>query len=118
MVLIMEFALYNDISCFIKNMAIIIGIIIVANFITIVMHPGGLYTDSRGWKANWVMGYYNSHIFTYLPWLAFSYMYIYKLRGKLSACIYNMWNLYGWFENIFSGIRYCFYYNGFFIKGF
>ena len=57
MVLIMEFALYNDISCFIKNMAIIIGIIIVANFITIVMHPGGLYTDSRGWKANWVMGY-------------------------------------------------------------
>lgn len=31
MVLIMEFALYNDISCFIKNMAIIIGIIIVAN---------------------------------------------------------------------------------------
>ena len=85
MVLIMEFALYNDISCFIKNMAIIIGIIIVANFITIVMHPGGLYTDSRGWKANWVMGYYNSHIFTYLPWLAFSYMYIYKLRGKLSV---------------------------------
>lgn len=49
------------------------------------MHPGGLYTDSRGWKANWVMGYYNSHIFTYLPWLAFSYMYIYKLRGKLST---------------------------------
>ena len=37
MVLIMEFALYNDISCFIKNMAIIIGIIIVANFITIVI---------------------------------------------------------------------------------
>ena len=67
MVLIMEFALYNDISCFIKNMAIIIGIIIVANFITIVMHPGGLYTNSRGWKANWVMGYYNLHIFTYLP---------------------------------------------------
>ena len=38
--------------------------------------------------------------------------------GNWSACIYNMWNLYGWFENIFSGIRYCFYYNGFFIKGF
>ncbi len=100
MVLIMEFALYNDISCFIKNMAIIIGIIIVANFITIVMHPYGLYTDSRGWKANWVMGYYNSHIFTYLPWLAFSYMYIYKLRGKLSVmelvCLYLQYVEFIW----------------------
>lgn len=82
--ILMEIALKNDLGMFIKSIAIILSSIIILNLLTLYIYPNGMYVDSRGWTANWLLGYYNSHIFVYLPWLLCILLWIYSKQNKFS----------------------------------
>lgn len=70
--------------------AIILAGTIVINFITMILWPGGMYTDTRGWTTNYFLGYRNLHIYFYLPFFVlYGLTCIYK-KGELSKLFFAM----------------------------
>lgn len=44
-------------------------LIILINFMSIVIFPRGMYIDDRNWWQNYILGFKNRHIYTFLPCL-------------------------------------------------
>jgi O-antigen ligase len=66
------------------------GIVVVINFITILLFPEGMYeVKLNEYTQNWLLGYKNAHIYTYLPFLlCLMLLSVYK-KGKITAiCIF------------------------------
>ena len=61
----------------------VIGVIIFLNVITVFLFPDGMYANIRGDEGNWILGYYNVHIFIILPWLIIFFICSIKRNGKL-----------------------------------
>lgn len=73
LVLLLELFCRNGIQrTFLEVVSFWLGSYIVINVITILLFPGGMYVDDRGWTQNYFFGYKNSHIYIYLPYLACS----------------------------------------------
>ena len=102
LVLLTEYYLRNNFKLYIKTFLFLFEILVVINFITMILHPEGLYTTSlytlnlqivTGYTENWFLGYRNIHILIILPTLVFSFLYSYmdgekiKLRTKLLIII-------------------------------
>jgi O-antigen ligase len=57
---------------------------LIINVITILMYPLGMYINELGWNLNYFLGYYNLHIFYYIPFMLFFLICSYHKRGRLT----------------------------------
>lgn len=55
---------------FLDSFSFVLIALVVLNFMSIIMFPGGIYVDYRNFSANYLFGYKNAHIYTFLPCLA------------------------------------------------
>lgn len=81
--LILEFYLYRNISVFITVFVWLNGMVVLLNILTVFLFPYGMYENTRGDTGNWLLGYYNAHFFTVLPWLALFLLCSLRKNGKL-----------------------------------
>lgn len=65
----------------IDRLAALLAILVLANLATIMLFPNGMYHDVN--VNNWLLGYNNGHIVTYMPALFFSYQYWYYRKKRL-----------------------------------
>lgn len=63
-----------------KAIYIILGLLVIANFITILLYPGGMYVTGTTNLAyeNWLLGFKNKHIIFYMPLLIADFMLAYS----------------------------------------
>lgn len=52
---------------FLKSLACLLSILVALNLVSLMMFPEGIYTDDRGWKQNYFLGFKNLHIYFFLP---------------------------------------------------
>lgn len=81
-ILIME-VFQKHMKTYIYILGCIIGFLIFINVLTVFLFPGGMYVNARGDEGNWVLGYYNVHIFEILPWLIIFFICSLRKNGKL-----------------------------------
>ena len=85
---------------FIKSLVWLLLIFVALNFVSLILFPNGMYTDSRWWTNNYFLGYKNLHIYYFLPCIfcasLYSYIrqenriFIYLLLGLLLvSCLLN-----------------------------
>ena len=78
-----NYGISNDRKIFLKSFETLLSILIIINFITILAHPVGLYMNDTGYIENWFLGYKNSHILYFLPYILVSFLNSYIDYGKL-----------------------------------
>ena len=61
----------NVIDEMISTFILVNGIFIILNLLVIIFYNEGLYYDDRGWGTNYLLGYRNLNIYTYLPFICF-----------------------------------------------
>lgn len=85
-ILFFELYLRIDIQNLIKIIVFILSIEILLNLFSLIQYPYpyGMYVNDNKWTRNWFLGYYNLHIFVFLPWLCFSEIILIKKKGKIS----------------------------------
>lgn len=82
--LVLEFYIQRDISVFIRTFVWLVGGIVFLNAILVLLYPNGMYINTRGDTGNWLLGYYNAHFFTVLPWCILFLTTSTKKHGKLT----------------------------------
>lgn len=82
--MIADFYIAADLKSFIQALFFVLGIIVISNALLVFLFPQGMYTIPRGDTENWLLGYYNAHIFTCLPWLVLYLMRSVSKFGKLT----------------------------------
>jgi len=68
---------------FFKTCYYVLSCLVIINLITILLYPDGMYVDFRDWEENWFLGYRNSHVYIFLPTIAFAYLMNLK-NGRLN----------------------------------
>lgn len=81
--LIFDYWLRKKYERFLKILNIFLVVLILANFATIIVFPQGMYETSL-YKANWILGYKNSHFGYVMTALASVTIQAYKKNRKLT----------------------------------
>lgn len=83
---IIEYGIRNDIKNFLNSFEFLLYLIIIINFITIILFPGGMYTShsvSFITKLNWFLGFKNNQIIFIIPAIVISILNSYYVYNKL-----------------------------------
>jgi len=80
----------NLFSEFVRCLSFWLGILIVANLVTMILYPNGMYVDNNGWTENFLFSFKNMHIYMFLPYLAAKPLADLLKEGKLSWSFYVM----------------------------
>ena len=94
--LILEYFNKEDLSVFLNTILFLLGLTITINFATLIIFPDTMYIDFRGWTSNWFLGFRNSHIYTYLPWLIIMLIKSYQKHGKLTWTMIALIGCFVW----------------------
>lgn len=74
---------------FFEIISLLLCFFVVLNFVTLLIFPGGMYTDDRGWRTgNFFLGNKNRFMYFFIPCLAFTAMKHYIKFGKLKTSFY------------------------------
>lgn len=90
---------YNK-NNFLDALEITFMILVFINFITIIIFPEGIYTNSAAYDTNYFLGYDNNLIMFILPAITVSFMNSYRKYNKLSNTTIILY-----FISLFSIIR-------------
>ena len=69
----------------ISRLAVLLSVLVVANLISILVFPNGMYHDAN--QNNYLLGYNNGHIVVLMPALFFSYQRWYYRKKRLQLII-------------------------------
>lgn len=80
----------DEIAQLLSSMATILSVIIIFNLITIIAYPNGMYINSNGLSSNWLMGYKNNFIYSYMAYLISAGLSNLLKREEISIGTYVM----------------------------
>ena len=86
--LVTDYGIRKDTKNFLNAICIVLNILIIYNFITLMLYPQGMYTNSTGYTKNWVLGYKNTHILYIIPAIILNYVRKNYNKEKLSIFDY------------------------------
>ena len=81
--MLIEIGIAYSARSFLRALITILGVLIFANFISILLYPNGMYITR--FTNNWILGYDNVHVLYILPFLCF--FAIYTVENNSSALL-------------------------------
>lgn len=98
--LVVEYGILKDLRSFLIAQMIFFGVLVLANFITILIYRWGMYYSMDYYYDNWFLGFKSSHIVFQMAFLFFAAMFV-DLYAKKKR--YILWIALA--ISIFSNIR-------------
>lgn len=87
--LIIDYGIKYDLKHILRAFILILSVLCLTNTLSVILYPHGLYMNSTGYIANWVLGYKNTLILFLMPWVISSILYSLIYKNKLT-----LWSIF------------------------